>query len=264
MKTVLRSCIGTDTNISNPNLLYHFIDHYKALGITNWALTLHASLKKELNNLEVFADILTQWDIAYEVWIDEYNTHKREDRDNIFVQQQEDSTWIFGVDLDEFVDFPCPIPEYLASLSEQNYNCLSGRLIDRVDAEGNLRSIEKTPDISDQFPRIAAVKKNIYQPQAGPPAFGKKLAIQKPLKWWVGRHTIHPETLEHVREAPTVLTINHYAWDRLLIGRITQRAEVYRQRQNLGWFHEYINMIEYIQKYGKLRLEDILEDSKNV
>ncbi len=258
MKTILLSCIGTDTNISNPNLLHHFIQHYQALGITNWALTLHVGPKPELNNLGIFENILTQHGIPYNVWTDEFNVHKRDLRDNKFIQAQDDSTWIFGLDLDEFVDFPCPIPQYLESLSQSGYNCLAGQLVDRVDAQGALRPIELIPALSEQFPRVAAVKKNIYQPDAGPPAFNKKLAIQKPLQWWVGRHTIAPETLAHVKEAPTTLTINHYAWDQLLIGRITQRAEIYRQREDLGWFREYINMIEYIQKYGKLRLEDIL------
>lgn len=257
MDIILLSCIGTDSNISNPNLLHHFLDYYKKLGVTKWAITLHVGIRKELNNLEAFENILSQYEIPYEVWIEEFDTHKREERHNIFVQDQKDTSWIFGVDLDEFVDFPCAIPEYLEQLSNLGYNCLCGRLIDRVDAQGILKYVEKGVSIEEQFPRIAEVKRNIYQPSTPKAPFEKKLAIQKPLEWGVGHHFINRQTREYQRESPIVLTINHYAWDHLLIGRIQQRVDYYKKHEGFDWGQEYVNMIEYIGKYGQLKLEDI-------
>jgi len=257
MEVILLSCIGTDYNISNPNLLYHFLDHYKKLGITKWAITLHVGIRKELNNLKIFEDILSQYKIPCEVWIEEFDTHKREKQHNIFVQNQKDNSWIFGVDLDEFVDFPCSIPQYLEQLSNLGYNCLCGELIDRVDNQGILKNIEKDIPIENQFPRIAEVKKNIYQPSTPKAPFEKKLAIQKPLQWGIGHHFINRQTREYQREYPDILTINHYAWDHLLIGRIQQRVDYYKKHEGFDWGQEYINMIEYIGKYGQLKLKDI-------
>lgn len=257
MEVILLSCIGTDSNVSNPNLLYHFLDHYSALGITKWAITLHVGIRKELNNLETFEKILDQYKIPYEVWIEEFDTHKREKRHNIFVQAQKDTSWVFGVDLDEFVDFPCEIPEYLKKLDNLDYNCLCGKLVDRVDSQGILKPVEKDIPIEEQFPRIAEVKKKIYRPSTSKAPFEKKLAIKKTLQWGIGHHFINRKTREYQREFPDILTINHYAWDHLLIGRIKQRVEYYKKHEGFDWGQEYVNMIDYIGKYGRLKLEDV-------
>ncbi len=50
--------------------------------------------------------------------------------------------------------------------------------------------------------------------------------------------------------APDVLRIDHYAWDALLVDRIKLRLAD-------AWAQEYRNMIAYIEKYGRLRIEDI-------
>ncbi len=257
MDVVLLSCIGTDLNVSNPNLLYHFLEHYRKLDVTKWAITLHAGIKENLNNLKTFEQILNEYKIPYEIWIEEFDTHKREKRHNMFVQNQQNDSWIFGVDLDEFVDFPCSIPEYLEHLSNLRYNCICGRLVDKVDTQGILKHIERDIPIEEQFPHIAEVKKNIYQPSTPKAPFEKKLAIQKPLQWGVGHHFINRQTRENQREHPDVLTINHYAWDHLLIGRIQQRVDYYKKHEGFDWGQEYVNMIEYIAKYGQLKLEDI-------
>jgi hypothetical protein len=257
MNTILLSCIGTDLNISNPNLLHHFLNHYKELGIREWSITLHVGIKKELQNLEVFETILNEHKVPYEVWIEEFDTHKRERRHNTFVEHQDEKTWIFGVDLDEFVDFPCEIPDYLDNLSNFGYNCLCGKLVDRVDTQGFLKYIEKDIPIEEQFRCVAEVKKNIYQPSTPKAPFEKKLAIINPLQWGVGHHFINRETRKHQKESPEILNINHYAWDHLLVGRIQQRVEYYKNHEGFDWGQEYINMIEYIAKYGQLRKEDI-------
>ena len=258
MKVILLTCIGTDSNVSNPNLLYHFLDYYTELGITTWAITLHVGIRKELNNLKIFEEILSQYKIPYEVWIEEFYTHKRDKRHNNFVQEQKDSSWIFGIDMDEFVSFPCQIPEYLEELSSRGYNCLCGRLVDRVAEQGILKFIDKDIPISEQFPHVAEVKKNIYRPSRPQAPFEKKLAIKKPLQWGTGHHLINPQTTQYQIESPETLIINHYAWDHLLIGRIQQRVEYYKKYEGFDWGQEYVNMINYIEKYSKLRLKDII------
>lgn len=257
MSVILLSCIGTDANISNPNLLYHFIKYYQELGIENWAITLHVGINKTLNNLGVFEEILNSYRVPYEVWIEEFYTHKRDTKHNRFVAEQKETDWFFGVDLDEFVEFPCSIPDYLNSLTEQGYNCLCGRLIDRIDSQGILINIEKDVPLNEQFPLSAKVKNNIYRPTMPKAPFEKRLAIKKPLQWGLGRHGIAYDYSIYQNEHPEILAINHYAWDSLLVGRIQQRVDSYKKYEGFDWGQEYINMINYIAKHKKLRLEDI-------
>jgi hypothetical protein len=250
MKTTLLCCIGTDLHISNPNLLYHFLDYYIALGITDWALTLHTGPRPELRNLATYEWILSLYDIPYDVWIGPFDTFERETRHNAFVDAQENDAWVIGVDLDEFVAFPGAIPQYLQGIAELGYNCLGGRLVDRVASDGTLKHIMREPSLYEQFPIAAEVKRNIYKPATPKAPYEKKIAIMKPLQWGLGHHFIDRSTRMFQREAPDNLEINHYAWDDLLISRIQQR---------LGdpWAEEYRSMIHYIAQHGRIRLQDV-------
>jgi len=254
----LLSCIGTDKHISNPNLLHHFIKYYKNLGITEWAITLHTGLEKQLNNLAVFQEILKEYQISYQVWQGEYNTHEREQMHNALILQQSESQWVLGVDLDEFVEFPCQIPDYLGKLDEQGYNCVSGNLIDRVGIEGSLPFIEKNLPLEQQFPLKANVKKNICKPLYPETSSEKKLAIKKPLQWGTGHHTFPNECYAFLKESPEVLNINHYAWDSLLRARIEYRYRTYSRKPDIfPWIHQYKNLIEYLTEYDNFQLTDI-------
>jgi hypothetical protein len=251
MKTVLRSCIGTDANVSNPNLLYHFINYYRSLGVERWAITLHVGLNREAHNLHAFQNILSEQGISFDTWHGAFNTYERESRDNAFVHAQGEDTWIVAVDLDEFVLFPAMISEYLEDVASRGFNCVGGRLVDRVSSNGELKRIDLHPRIGEQFPLAAEVRRYIYRPLAPNAPFEKKIAIRTPLQWGLGRHFITRETRRFVREDPEILSIDHYAWDDLLIERIQQRLDD-------KWAQEYRNMIAYIQEHKCFRLHDIV------
>jgi|GEM_PF-4824864 len=258
MLVKLLSCIGTDKHISNPNLLHHFIRYYQNLGITEWEITLHTGTEQELNNLAVFQAKLAEYQIPYQIWEGEYNTHYREQMHNEFVLQQSDCQWVLGVDLDEFVEFPCQIPDYLENLDEQGYNCVSGNLIDRVSVGGILPFIEKNIPLEQQFPLKANVKKNICKPLYPETSSEKKLAIKKPLQWGTGHHTLKNDCYAYLKESPEALNINHYAWDSLLRARIEYRYKTYSQQPEIfPWIDQYKNLLEYLTEYNKFQLTDI-------
>lgn len=250
MKAKLLCCIGTDSHITNPNLLHHFIAYYSALGITEWALTLHCGRNPAYRNLQTYQQILDSHEMPYDVWEGVFDTYEREARHNALVRRQDDDVWMVGVDLDEFVAFPKPIPQYLEEAAASGYNSVTGYLLDRVSCDGTLKHIERDLLLCEQFPVAAEVKRHIYKPLTPKAPYEKKVAIKKPLQWGLGHHFIHHDVRVFELESPDHLEINHYAWDDLLIGRIQERLSD-------AWAEEYQNMIRYIQRYGRLRLRDV-------
>jgi len=68
MKTVLLSCVGTDANVSNPELLRHFLAHYTSMGIRDWSITLHLGNDERVRNISVFQRILDESAVPFDVW----------------------------------------------------------------------------------------------------------------------------------------------------------------------------------------------------
>ena len=267
MQVKLVTCIGTDKNISNPNLLHHFVEHYSNLGITDWSLTLHSSGKAELNNLEIYQNILDNYDIPYKTWVGKYDDVRRVVMDNILINRQKIEDWLIGADFDEFIDFPCSISEYLTSLDKQGYNCVTGDMVDYVGTDGELPKITNDQPLQMQFPLEFDVRKDSgvlweFSPYAH--IFReKKVAIKKPLQWWIGRHNMNPKTESLIKESPERLKIRHYPWDHLRLKRVddiyqsssNQKPIFYEQEQYLNTQHNRLAVVEYLQEHGKFILK---------
>lgn len=266
MKIKLISCIGTDSNISNPNLLYHFIEHYSNLGITNWSLTLHSSGNLELNNLDIYKNILDDYNIPYKTWIGKYDDVRRVVTNNILIARQNPEDWLIGADFDEFIDFPDTIPEYLANLEQQGYNCVTGELIDYIGVDGELSEILPNQPLQKQFPIEFDVRKDsgvLWEYSKYAQIFReKKIALKKPLQWWIGRHQINQKTQQFVQESPNRLKIRHYPWDHLRLKRVDdiyqsssgQKPIFYDQEQYLNTQHNRFEVVKYLKKHGKFNL----------
>ena len=270
MKIKLVACIGTDSNISNPNLLYHFLEHYSKLGITDWSIKLHSSGNPQLNNLQVFEDILKTHHIPYSTWIGKYDDVRHVIMENVLIARHTPDDWFVSADLDEFTDFPCSIPEYLADLAQQGYNCVTGNMIDHTTANGELTQILRDELLTNQFPReisVESVDNDLgitYEVSEYAQVYReKKVAIKKPLQWWISRHDINQKTKSFVKESPEKLKIRHYPWDDLRLKRLQDR---YTSRKSVKPIHysekEYMitqnnrsKIIEYLQKNGKFLLK---------
>jgi hypothetical protein len=267
MNVKLISCICTDKDISNPNLLYHFIKHYSNLGITHWSLTLHTSNSPEFNNLNIYKDILDNFRIPYKVWQGEYDDVRRVTVDNILIARQNLETWLLVVDLDEFVNFPCAIPEYLANLDQQGYNCLTGEMVDYITVNGELPKVTLELSLNQQFPRKFDLRKNtdidLQFSKYNDLFRQKKIAIKKPLQWWIGHHDINEKTKSLARNYPYKLEIKHYPWDNLKVIRIKKllyeqmsrtKPPAYSEQEYLITQTYRLKVVDYLQKHGKFNL----------
>lgn len=262
MSVKLICCVGTDINVSNPNLLEHFLNHYLDLGINQWVITLHASGDDKVKNLSTFEEILKQNNIPYRVWIGRFSVYQRTFANNLFISRQSEKDWFLGVDFDEFVEFPNNVNDYLADLDKQGFNCVKGKLCDRIDSQGKLSYIVKDKPLKEQFPLKADVKKYISQPLEKYQSFTfeKKIAIKKPLRWAFGNHTITDSSSIHLKESPQILEINHYAWDSLLLERRKQRFDNYSQNpQTFDFVNESLNLLKYVEKHGHIQLKDVIK-----
>lgn len=266
MTIKLITCIGTDKNISNPNLLYHFIEYYSDLGITNWSLTLHSSENSALNNLPIFVKILNDYRIPYQVWKGEYDDVRRVTMNNILIARHNLEDWFIGADFDEFIEFPCSIPEYLTNLDQQEFNCVTADLIDYIGVNGELPEIQRDIPLKKQFTLEFDIRKDIdilWEFSKYDAIFRqKKIALKKPLQWWIGRHDINEKNKSLVKESPERLKISHYPWDSLRLKRIEKiyqdtlekKPIIYSEEEYFVTQKNRLTVIKYLQKYGKFYL----------
>lgn len=239
MMIKLITCIGTDKNISDPNLLYHFIDYYSDLGITNWSLTLHTSGNSALNNLPIFVKILNDYQIPYQVWKGEYDDTKRVIMNNVLIARHNSEDWFIGADFDEFIEFPCSIPEYLTQLDQPGFSCVTGEMIDYIGVNGELPEIKRDIPLKQQFPLEFDIRKDIdilWEISEYDDIFRqKKIAIKKPLQWWISRHDINQKTKSLVKESPTRLKISHYTWDQSRLKRLESRFKIRSDKKPIAF-----------------------------
>lgn len=148
-------CIGVDFYLP---FLPHFLRHYGDLGVppAHMHLIIQA-LDPEAPALDEARRILAEFGSpAPETWIGAFTADAAWDRRKALqraVAAAED--WVLTPDIDEFFDYPAPLPEFLAALDRMGVTCAQGPFLDRLSADGTLPPVTDSPDLWQQFPVAA-------------------------------------------------------------------------------------------------------------
>ena len=137
----------------NVDIVPHFIDHYKFLGVEEFLIILHeAKEKPDLN-------------AKYNYWLDYFGIKpilttqrfSRSAKTTLFGKVQDslsDEDWIIRADQDEFHDYKelKDINGAIDYCNQEGYDAITGHWCERFDELGSLKEISTTSNIFSQFP----------------------------------------------------------------------------------------------------------------
>ncbi len=149
---VLISCLGTMDDLP---LLPHFLAHYRDLGIEPGAAHVilnapdadHPGVAQASDTLAAFGHE------PAEIWTEPYSSGAMwERRRAVQARVAGKDDWIINADVDEFHEYPAPLPEVLEWCRTREITCVQGPFIDRIAPDGRLAPVRSEPSLDQQFP----------------------------------------------------------------------------------------------------------------
>ena len=247
MKNVtLTSKIGVDPELFDLDLLYHFIEHYKALGIEKFNVMLNATSECKIRD---GAKIFEKYGIHPIIWAGEYN----DDSESEKLKMLHDSTyttWVLSVDSDEFVEID-NLSALIEELEENKTVAVQGTLIDRISSSNKLEKVGRTPSIWDQFPVRKALTFSILKAEPKKTFIFNKTLCEAATG---GCHHIKfKKTGDFVVDNKfsnfyyhKIFDIAHFKWTLNLKQRLQARMNTFSK--DYPWKYEWDNTIKYIEE----------------
>lgn len=153
----LISCVGVDSELA---LLDHFLDHYARLGIPprHMHVILNAPDAASPALEEARARLDAHGATPAELWIAPYTSESMwAKRREVQARVAAPGDWIVNADVDEFHEYPVPLPEFLAFCTRCGATMVQGPFIDRLAPQGRLAPVEAGRPLFEQFPIQADV-----------------------------------------------------------------------------------------------------------
>lgn len=162
----LITCLGVATDLP---LLPHFLHHYTALGVepARMIVILNA-LSPEEPALATAREMLEAAGTGRVTrWIAPYTSETMwQERRAVQERFCTDGAWVLSADVDEFHEYPEPLPDMLARAAALEASCIQGVFIDRLAPGGAMAAVTDAPEILRQFPIEAEVTMSIGKTSA--------------------------------------------------------------------------------------------------
>lgn len=255
----LVACIGTR---SSPDLVSHFLRHYRDIGVAEFLIILHADSLDERYS-EVKAR-LREHGVSPVREIREYSARLKLEHTRAVVQENcEPQSWVIHADLDELQIYPGGLFPYLEERQRRGHAFARGRLIDRLAPGGELIEIRAQPSIWEQFPvqwpvtrrlaggwdrKVCAARAAVPLSDGGCHA----VAYGRRERWSYWRTHRLPRWREKQVE------IHHFKWDATLPQRLRHKLE--GSAGDLDRLHgpdfmdQYRRLHEHLARHGRIRI----------
>jgi hypothetical protein len=153
----LISCVGVETELA---LLGHFIAHYRDLGIApeRMHMILNTTDPASVNLQRARALLAEAGTAPAREWIGPYTSDAMwAERRALQADIADPSDWIISADIDEFHEYPAPLPQFLKACAERAVTAVQGVFIDRLAPDGWLAPVKLDEPLAEQFPVEADV-----------------------------------------------------------------------------------------------------------
>lgn len=169
---LLLTCVGVESDL---DLLPHFLDHYRRLGIPpDRVRPILNAARPDAPELARARRILAEAGAApAEIWIAPYTSDTMWARRRALQSREAGAEdWVLSADVDEFHEYPEPLADFLIRCAQLRVDCVQGVFIDRLAPGGRLPPVRAAPAILEQFPVAADVGWSIAGAGAAHDRFG--------------------------------------------------------------------------------------------
>lgn len=230
-------------------LLPHFVRHYAALGFTDWIVAVHSACGPvDWKALEQASPMRIHR-------VQCYRWNPRGRRDTLLINGlrsihvASDAEWHAVADVDEFYEYPLPLPE-LAETAILS-NCVVGEFVDRLAADGSLAPIRSDMPISEQFPVRSRFSHILLRSVCR-----KIMLCREEHALSSGHHEMFYERAFGVQGFA-----HHYKWNSDAIPHLALQGPADRHEIQ-AYVEETQTFLDYIKKNGRIRVNDFDQPPK--
>lgn len=225
------------TIYNDARLLPHFLQHYTAIGVARFFMTVPAELRRSVETaIENYpVDLFTDFDLSRSVFDMTAVTEMR-------LRHQGATEWVAIVDLDEFVECP-DLLSVVAAADAAGVNVVRGIMHDRFSADGLLADVS-VATLSETFPVKSRFIRDVMR------GCDHKGVLVK-------GHLL-PAALHHRFEGERVfadvLEISHYKWISGAVERLRNSHRLVAEA-GIAWGSEYQRALEHFDAHGRFAWE---------
>jgi hypothetical protein len=191
------------------------------------------------------------------VWTEEFSEALKQRYERELIEKEcAYDDWVIYTDLDEFQEYSISIPNFLQFCENEKADTVEGRLIDRVAADGSLRSYDSLQPLAEQYPLGGYITRPLLK------AWDKKIVAARAYKTVGGGHHIfldadgRPKKYSHrIKSFLHSINIHHFKWDANVIARM-KNAIYYKDDSLVYWKKEIARFLEYYSEKGRIATEN--------
>ena len=253
-KIHLRTCIGVEYDLP---LISPFIEHYKALGVDEFYITL-SSPTEEHENFSKGKAILSKYDIdPFAIWIGPYREGVRNQYLHKMISHLSNNEWILTADCDEFQEYPSDLHTFSSELDKEGDTWVHGGVIDRVANGGEIpKKLDRNLTLAEQFP----IKCNMHRLKPESPSKGgaiinnekfmpKVMLHKKNITLVAGNHFPINSQRKNNKKHKHILNVNHFKWFGPALERVCKMDKDGGNQQG-----KHVQ-IKHLQKHNKINLD---------
>ena len=262
MNNITLTCVmGADKKLFDLNLIKHFINHYRGIGIEKFLIAINATSE---NDTKDAVDILTGLGVTPEVWVGDFFELSKTDRLHK-LQKKVITEWTFVVDSDEFAQID-NLQLIIDKCNKYKRIAVHGKLIDRFAPSYKLNPVDPDESIWNQFPiesninmleliggtdtKAFMFKTGIYMSSYGNHA----LYVIKPL------HNMDSRQIGDQFYYPYRFNIAHFKWTSTCYERLKARIDSFAKDFENQW-HKEIQIMAQNIKNGVVNLDDFKDET---
>ncbi|WP_316832963.1 hypothetical protein [Pedobacter aquatilis] len=219
------------------DLLPHFIKHYQSLGVDEFDFIIHSPDDCSKTKTEMLLQKLGQKPAGYlqGTWTGAAATLAINEFISRFPQQ-----WFIIADSDEFQLYSKPLRLVIAELENTQQHFLTGCMLDRIAADGNLVKAIENQSIWEQFPLAGFISFPLMQ--ANP----LKITLCKgTVHLSEGQHGVQLQGNAHPIRSAVLCQVHHFKWREDILPKLFSRLQAIK----LGhWEAAYKGYGEEIQR----------------
>ncbi len=225
-------------------LLPHFLDHYRQLGMDQFFIGVHEGRRSPCWR-QIQKSVQGYSCVCVRSYSGEYSSRLETTCKQQLAEKHVGRTeWWAVADLDEFHEYPRSMPELLGEAERHDYDYLWGQMYDRVAEDGSLPPVAPG-NLWHQYPCVVRFTERILGGLVQ-----KVILLRGHKQLGLGQHWINDGTA-----FPEQGRIHHFKWHAHVLERMRERYAIL-SKQQAHWSVESKRFLDYWQRHGRIHLDN--------
>jgi hypothetical protein len=233
------------TNISyDCSLLPHFVLYYRGIGVERFIVAINEQVPGIFNEAQKLAhDLGGDINIVAASDREKSSGVEANNKEEIRLNHCNAEDWVIPADLDEFVQFPCPLIELITELERANATFIMGDFSDRIAKSGRLEPICEKPSLWKQYPLQCSFSEELVG------CWCHKVALCRgDCKLASGHHSVTEPCRPLITRR---CVIHHFKWREGLLAALKRRVDTYK-RAGVLCYPESERVLRYFAQYNRI------------